>query len=60
MTLVITDCFCGIASGFFEKALNNKLFKWYRTPNLICCTKWKYDYVCAIRVADECDNASVF
>ena len=53
--LFLWDC-----EWFFEKALNNKLFKWYRTPNLICCTKWKYDYVCAIRVADECDNASVF
>ena len=53
--LFLWDC-----EWFFEKALNKKLFKWYRTPNLICCTKWKYDYVCAIRVADECDNASVF
>ena len=48
--LFLWDC-----QWYFEKIMNQQLFHWYRIPNLISCTKWKYDYVCAIRMADEWD-----
>ena len=34
---------------FLQKKIRTK-FEWYKIPNLVLCTKWKYDYVCAIRV----------
>ena len=45
---------------FLKKYLKKTPFKFYRIPNLICCTKWKYDCVCAIRVTNDPNNASVF
>ena len=42
--LFLWDC-----EWFLQKELKQK-FQWYRIPTLVLCTKWKYDYVCAIRI----------